>query len=56
MITLKTILVVIGIFLLFVAGVWGYWARPVPADGKRWFGIMPGWFGLALLYLSQYVA
>jgi hypothetical protein len=25
MITLKTILVVIGIFLLFVAGVWGYW-------------------------------
>jgi uncharacterized membrane protein SirB2 len=54
MITLKVIFVVIGIFLLFVAGLWGWWGAP--ADGRRWVGINPGWFGLALLYLSQYVA
>lgn len=59
MITLKVILVVIGIFLLFVAGLWGWWSAPAggtPADGRRWLSINPGWFGLALLYLSQYVA
>jgi hypothetical protein len=33
MITLKTILVVIGIFLLFVAGVWGYWGGALPMVG-----------------------
>lgn len=56
MIPIKTILVVIGIFLLFVAGLWG-WFGVAPTDGSRsWRGINPGWFGLALLYLSQYVA
>lgn len=54
MITLKTILIVIGIFLLFVAGVWGWW--DTPAGAKGWHSINPGWFGLFLLYISQYVA
>jgi hypothetical protein len=54
MITLKTILVVIGIFLLFVAGVWGYWGSP--ADGRRWLSVSPGWFGLFLLAIAQYVS
>jgi hypothetical protein len=56
MITLKVILVVIGIFLLFVAGLWGWWGTPATTDGRSWRGINPGWFGLALLYVSQYVA
>ncbi len=54
MISLKVILVVIGLFFLFAAGFWGYFGSA--NTNRPWFTFSPGWAGLFLLYLSQYVA